>query len=234
MEESITITVERSPLDTSSISSPASDGAHDRSSTTSSSDSSGPSPVPELKYSDISDDEIPPPPTVPHPDVLRRLCELTELPEYKFARPHAPVPSALLTLVHRDCSRRIPAIMRKLQENASTVGNSASFQAMLVAHRRNITGLIRTVRTTAVRYLKNSEVSKSELDTIKFALFKRLSVWRDQVDSVIQISERQSGWSEERRQMLWRRLLAASRWRMAALQIRDTFSDRDILDIKHE
>jgi hypothetical protein len=229
MEDSVTVTVDRSPLDGSSSSCTSSSSSSD-----SSSASTAKSSPAQLVYSDISDDEIPPPPTVPHPDVIRGLNEPTERPEYQFSRPLAPVPSALVTWVQRDCGKKIPILMKKLLDSAARVGDGQSFRNLLAAHRKDITLLIRIVRNTVVRYLKNNESTKSELDSIKFAFFKRLAVWRDQIDNVVKLSERQPGWSEERRQMLWRRLLAASRWRMMGLQMRDTFFQRDIVEVTHD
>ena len=214
--DSVTIDVDRadrSPLDRSS---------------SRSSGSSSPAPAPI--YSDISDDDVPPPPTVPHPTVIQKLDEVTERPQYDFSRTLAPVPSALIALVHRDCKKKIPVLMKKLVQSASGVGDVTSFRKILSDHRKDITLLIRIVRVTAVRYLKNSGSTKQQVDSIKFALFKRLGVWRDQIDSVIRLSEHQSGWYEERRKMLWRRLQAACRWRMMGLEIRDTFRREDIVD----
>ena len=196
--------------------------------------SSPPSPVAEILYSDISEDDVPPPPTIPHPDVIRRCGELSERPQYEFASPTTPVPSALISLVHRDCTKKIPVLIQKLQDVASRVGDIETFRSMLTDHRREITILIRIVRSTAVRYLKNSEATKSQLDSIKFSLFKRLAVWRDQIDNLSILAGRHSGWSEERRQMLWRRLEVACRWRMIGFQIRETNRDEDIVQIDHD
>jgi hypothetical protein len=181
-------------------------------------------------YSDISEDEeVPPPPSAPHPDVVQRLAEISERPEFQFARPNASIPSALISLVQRLCQKKIPEVMKKLQEDATRVEDSKSFKKMATDHRDLITDLIRAVRAISVRYLKNVTMSKSQLDSIKFSLYKRLAVWRDQIDSVIKIAERQSGWSETRRQMLWRRMESASKWRMIGLQIRETFFIENLL-----
>ena len=224
MEDIVTMTFDRTLLNPSDIRSPQDSVCTSRNT----------SPVPDvLQYSDISDDEgVPPPPSAPHPDVIQQLVKISDRPEFTFAKPKATVPSALIALVERVCRRKVPEVMTKLQEEATRVEDSESFKKMATEHRNLLTELIRAVRVLSVRYLKNLAMPKSQLDSIKFSLYKRVAVWRDQVDSVIHIAERQSGWSEARRQMLWRRMVSASRWRMIGLQLRETYDEEDIVEAK--
>ena len=119
--------------------------------------------------------------------------------------------------------------MTQLQEEAARVKDLDSFRTMLDNHRASVIVLIRHVRAAAVRYLKDGEKTKGQRDNIKFSFYKRLAVWRDQIDSVIQLARRTTGWSETRRHMLWRRLVAASRWRMMGLKLKETYSGDDVV-----
>ena len=166
----------------------------------------------------------PPPPSTPHPTVLEDLVKIP-VPDRKmgFGTKRQTIPLELvarLTSINRE---RIPIILEGLKKEAETCGDLHQFQALLQAHISRVHELVTANRSIAVSYCRTQKLSGQVTHANKFAFFKRVSVWREALSTVLKLSEMKSKWDEERRNFLWRRLIHTNRFSWYSYNLAETF-----------
>ena len=175
--------------------------------------------------------EPPPPPDTPHPDVLSALTKIP-VPEtkLKFGTHTKVIPLGMVAVLTSTNQARIPEILRTLADEGISCRDAAEFLAMVKRHRSRIHLLVGENRSTAAGYCKRNKLSSKVLHASKFAVFKRLSVWRDSVDDLIKLAERSAQWTEDRRNFLWRRLINTNLFSWYGMNLPETFPLTSYLD----
>ena len=173
----------------------------------------------------------PPPPETPHPEVLSALTRIP-VPETKlqFGAHTKVIPLGLVAALTSANLARVPEILRKLADEGELCSDADEFLAMVKRHRSRIHLLLVENRSTAASYCKRNKLSSKVLHASKFAVFKRLSVWRDSVDDLLKLAERSVQWTEDRRNFLWRRLINTNLFSWYGMNLPETFPLTSYLD----
>ena len=172
-----------------------------------------------------------PPPDTPHPDVLAALTKIP-VPESKlnFGTQSKVIPLGMVAGMTCTNQSRIPTILQKLADEGASCSDAEQFLNIVKRHRTRIHLLVGENRTTAAAYCKMSKLSRKVLQASKFAVFKRLSVWRDSVDDLLKLAERSAQWTEDRRNFLWRRLIKTNLFSWYGMNLPETFPLTSYLD----
>ena len=225
-----------SSSDGSQSSSSSSSGASSSSSTSSGSSSSTDttsstsSPAP-LEYSDISDEDLPPPaPAVPHPDIVAEL-RLPKTPEPLFIfETSGSIPVRMLSVISTMCGGMRSQILTELSERSKLCSTRQDFLTLVQHLLQKIDGLVKTCRKAAVDYHRYRDTENSVVNRRKFSVYKRVAVWRDGIRMVIATVRTETEWSERIRQKFWRRLLLANRNSFYCCNMVSTFPAEDLIN----
>ena len=217
----------RSRSSRSTSSSPSSsDGRGSSSSSSSSSESSGPGP-----YSDISEDEFPPPaPKVPHPDIVAEI-KTPRAPELLYSfESSGSVPVRLLEALSGACVQMRTQVLTTLSGRSRSCSTRQDFLDLVEYLLQEIDQLVKKCRKAAVEYHRTLDVGSAVVNRRKFAVYKRVAVWRDGVRMVLTTLRSQPAWDEKTRLKFWRRLLLANRNSSYCCDMVSTFSADDLIN----
>ena len=186
-----------------------------------------------IEYEDISEDEdtddVPPPPSTPHPEVLKSLDDVTRpntLMAFNRSQQICPKLARLLEVSNRKVVGRLN---QQLVDSAARCGTVEAFRSLLRVHLGGVETQVTTNRKTAFQYCKRMKVGKDALLANKYAFYKRSAVWRDALKDVKVLAEKSGVWSESRRKMLWGRLAAANRSAWYCVNLMETFHSEELM-----
>ena len=237
MEEEVSVSrADRSAVNSSSsdsfTSSSGSSSSNGSSSDSSSTSSSTPdAPVKSsvvLHYSDVSEDDLPPPaPAVPHPSVVASMMEPQKPAIETVFRTSGPVPARLLNTLSALNRRKREVLLLELGERIRVCSSRDEFLSLLEKLISGITDIIRGSRKAADTF--SSDRDRATVNKQRFAVYKRADVWRKAIQLVSKTVKAEQSWSEEIRCKYWKRLREANRSSFYCCNLIETFPSEEIV-----
>ena len=167
------------------------------------------------KYNDM--DNIPAPPHQPPPDILNEITRVTKSPTAMvFNRNHPVVPPEVLEPVQLEVRKRIDLANARLTSAALRCRGRGPFNALIASHQEEITKVSCYAKKQLEKEMK-STLSNKEVNILRFAVGKRFTSWRENLEQVKQDS---STWGD--RMTLWRKLADANKHQYDAYHLQES------------
>ena len=153
----------------------------------------------------------------PEPDVIAALS-LIQKPEedYCFNQNHPPVSPSLMEKLEPTIQQRINLLNTRMTSKAKDCDSRESYNQMIHLHVESIKALGNQVKKLVVAGLKDT-MMKKDVELVRFAVSKRLTVWRTSLELV---KKRPGTWDQ--RDELWKRLIIANRMSWSAYHLKNS------------
>ena len=151
----------------------------------------------------------------PSPEVIEALT-LIERPvqDYSYNKNHPLVSPSLLLSLEPTIQQRINLLNTRMTSKAKDCADRKSYDEMIQHHVQSIQSLGNQVKKLVVAGLRD-EMTKEELELVRFAVSKRFTVWRTSLEVV---RKRPGSW--EQRDELWKRMILANRMSWSAYHLK--------------
>jgi hypothetical protein len=148
-----------------------------------------------------------------------------------FGTKNKNIPLSLVGTVTSLNRKKIPILLAQLATNATTCQDLEQYRELVRGHADQINQLVAANRKSAIRHSKEKKVSKKVLHDSKYALYRRLAVWRDAVNGILKLlTAGDQEWTATRRNFLWRRLLNTNQLSWYGYNLPETFPMSCYLD----
>ena len=151
----------------------------------------------------------------PSPEVIAALTLIQRpVQDYSYNKNHPVVSPSLLKSLEPTIQLRINLLNTRMTSRAKDCSDRQSYEELIRHHMQSIQSLGSHVKKLVVAGLKE-EMTKEELELIRFAVSKRFTVWRKSLEVV---RKRPGSW--EQRDELWKRLILANRMSWSAYHLK--------------
>lgn len=167
-----------------------------------------------------AEETVPGPPHCPHPEVLNSITRVALSSErFTFNDNHPAVPDKVLLPVQKEVQKQINLANTRLTAFVRDCKSRKEFDQAIEKHENAIRQIGAKAKKKTANQLKELSYSKEDQGLVRFAVGKRFSVWRAQLEAV-----RKSPHSWESRSCLGSLLVEANKHQYDAYHLSASMS----------